>query len=206
MPCSFFVRSRRRVSTRAALELRRSSRVSVRPHPSFRMEGRLERVRTGLGSGTSREDRRRGAQLGTGSAAGRGTGTDEAAGGVGSSGAFNERDKQADKNAELSHLLFSTFGLDHFPRYLSRWSLDEVESLETQLTGQLELVRQQKAAMLAAAADNAPYRREFVREDGLDLDSVLAPECAQIIRRGGIAKNRAAFLRLREWQSRATLA
>ena len=81
---------------------------------------------------------------------------------------------------------------------VSRWSLDEVESLETQLTAQLELVRQQKAAMLAAAAENAPYRRAFVREDGLDLDSVLAPECAQIIRRGGIAKNRAAFLRLRE--------
>jgi hypothetical protein len=150
------------------------------------MEGRrLERVHTGLVSG----------QLST-------SGATDAPARAGSSGAFNEKDKQADKNAELSHLLFSTFGLDHFPRYLSRWSLAEVESLETQLTGQLELVRRQKAAMVAAATDNARYRRQFVneREDGLDFDSVLAPECAQIIRRGGIMRNRTAFLRLREWQ------
>ena len=49
------------------------------------------------------------------------------------SGAFNERLKQEEKNATLSHSLFSTFGLDHFPRYLSRWPLEEVEALESQL-------------------------------------------------------------------------
>lgn len=49
------------------------------------------------------------------------------------SGAFNEKLKQEEKNAALSHNLFSTFGLDHFPRYLGRWPLEDVEALEAQL-------------------------------------------------------------------------
>ena len=157
------------------------------------METRLERVRSGLATGT-----RDAHELGQAGGVVAPSAT-SAAPRESESGAFNEKGKRAQNNAALSHLLFSTFGLDHFPRYLSRWSLDEVTSLEAQLTRQLELVREQKAAMVAAAAKHAPYRREFVHEDRLDLDSVLAPEFAQIVRRGGIVKNRAAFLRLREW-------
>eukprot|EP01043_Picozoa_sp_COSAG02_P074290 COSAG02_NODE_14810_length_1234_cov_1.089868_1_plen_148_part_00 len=147
------------------------------------METRLESVRAGLGGGTPTRVR-------TARSAGTSASVED--------GAFNEKQKQTEKNAALSHLLFSSFGLDHFPRYLSRWSLDEVDALEAQLVAQLELVRQQKAAMLTTAADCAPYERKFIHECSLDLDSVLAPEFAQIIRRGGIAKNPAAFLRLRE--------
>lgn len=150
------------------------------------MESRLGTVCTGLASGS----RQSSASVST------------VAGGASvtwsESGAFNEKEKQAEKNAALSHMLFSTFGLDHFPRYLSRWSLDEVEALEEQMAEQLEAVRRQRAAMLEAAAIDAAYTREFVYEDELDLDSVLAPEFARIIRRGGIAKNPGAFLQLRE--------
>ena len=161
------------------------------------MENRLERVHTGLASGT--RVRTHDEPSGQGhSAVKSGAAVAGASATQPDSGAFNEKDKRAEKNAALSHLLFSTFGLDHFPRYLSRWSLDEVNALEAQLEGQLELVRQQKAAMLAAASISAPYTRTFVCEDRLDLDSVLAPEIAQIVRRGGISKNRSAFLRLRE--------
>ena len=155
------------------------------------MESRLERVHSGLvGGGSATGSSSPG--LGAASSAAAAATVEQG------SGAFNEKAKQAEKNAALSHLLFSTFGLDHFPRYLSRWSLEEVDALEAQLATQLELVRQQKAAMVASAADNVPYQRRFIHEEGLDLDSVLAPEFAAIVRRGGIAKNRAAFLRLLE--------
>lgn len=160
------------------------------------MEPRLERVRTGLASGALHAPAQ---AASTPSGAAEGVAARSSVNGD-ASGAFNEKDRHVDKNSVLSQLLFSTFGLDHFPRYLSRWSLDEVDSLEAQLTAQLELVRQQKAAMLAAATDHAAYRREFVLENAL-VDSVLAPEFAEIIRRGGVAKNPAAFLRLREWMS-----
>ena len=58
-------------------------------------------------------------------------------------GRFNETPLRSkpERAAALSRLLFASFGLDRFPRYLSRWDLEDVDALEAALESQLELVR-----------------------------------------------------------------
>ena len=132
----------------------RLARCADRPLRQTLMETRLERVRSSLATGTKGERGQAGAVAAASASSAAPRGNESKS----ESGTFNEKERRAEKNAALSHLLFSSFGLDHFPRYLSRWSLDEVTSLEAQLAEQLELVRQQKAEMLAAAAEHALYR------------------------------------------------
>lgn len=50
--------------------------------------------------------------------------------------------------ADLAFLLHSLFGLDHYPNYLHRWSVEEINKLETALEAQLSTVRAQKAALI----------------------------------------------------------
>ena len=60
-------------------------------------------------------------------------------------GAINEKQKDARDNPLLSRQLHAAFGLDHYPNYLLKWQLSDIEQLEGELEAMLAKVRQQKA-------------------------------------------------------------
>jgi hypothetical protein len=65
--------------------------------------------------------------------------------GMGTSGAINEkRVVGARKATSLAPLLHASFGLDHYPNYLQRWNMHDIDKLEQQLEDQLASVRAQK--------------------------------------------------------------
>ena len=57
------------------------------------------------------------------------------------------KESQFDPIAHKSHLLHALEGLDRYPNYLSRWSLEDTETLEEALQERLNLVREQKQAI-----------------------------------------------------------
>jgi hypothetical protein len=59
----------------------------------------------------------------------------------------DHKESQFDPLAHKSHLFHALEGLDRYPNYLSRWSLEDTETLEQALQEQLNLVREQKQAM-----------------------------------------------------------
>ena len=100
-------------------------------------DGRLAHVRAQLGSAGDN-----GGGAGGGGAPGSSVGT-AVVGALAADGRFNETPDRSkpERAADLSRLLFASFGLDRFPRYLSRWSIEDVDALEVKLEAQLELVR-----------------------------------------------------------------
>ena len=48
---------------------------------------------------------------------------------------------------DLSQLMHGSFGLDHYPNYLLRWNLDEIENLESIIQSQLERIKYQKSKL-----------------------------------------------------------
>eukprot|EP00906_Rhabdomonas_costata_P005396 RCo008085 len=61
--------------------------------------------------------------------------------------AINEKSRSGGACESLAALLHATFGLDHYPNYLHRWAVSEIEDLEQQLESQLSKVREQKAQL-----------------------------------------------------------
>jgi hypothetical protein len=60
----------------------------------------------------------------------------------------NIKESQFDPMAHKSHLFHALEGLDRYPNYLSRWSLEDTETLEQALQERLNLVRDQKQAVV----------------------------------------------------------
>ena len=48
---------------------------------------------------------------------------------------------------QLSNMLHSTFGMDHYPNYLFRWNLTDLSALENQIKSQLKQVQSAKQRM-----------------------------------------------------------
>ena len=89
---------------------------------------------------------------------------------------INEKGLSKKRNPLLAQLLHASFGLDHYPNYLHRWNLNDIESLEQTLEDQLEEVRAQKRAALARNSiferiASVPCPLEMV-----PLDQMLSPE------------------------------
>eukprot|EP01084_Bolivina_argentea_P067689 123225_1 len=58
---------------------------------------------------------------------------------------INEKEHtQSSAPLELSNILHSTFGIDHYPNYLYRWNLNNITQLETQLLSQLKHIQSRK--------------------------------------------------------------
>eukprot|EP00301_Raphidiophrys_heterophryoidea_P007560 c12911_g1_i5.p1 GENE.c12911_g1_i5~~c12911_g1_i5.p1 ORF type:complete len:331 (-),score=68.29 c12911_g1_i5:70-1062(-) len=49
----------------------------------------------------------------------------------------------------LAKILHAIFGIDHYPRYLLKWRVEDIDQLETQLESVLAKVRQEKNILLA---------------------------------------------------------
>ena len=64
-----------------------------------------------------------------------------------------------------SHLLHAIEGLDRYPNYLSRWSLEDMDSLETALEEQLEQVKQQRKAVVERREGIRQLVKDFVETD-----------------------------------------
>eukprot|EP00485_Elphidium_margaritaceum_P002433 CAMPEP_0202691608 /NCGR_PEP_ID=MMETSP1385-20130828/6278_1 /ASSEMBLY_ACC=CAM_ASM_000861 /TAXON_ID=933848 /ORGANISM="Elphidium margaritaceum" /LENGTH=90 /DNA_ID=CAMNT_0049347041 /DNA_START=27 /DNA_END=295 /DNA_ORIENTATION=+ len=47
----------------------------------------------------------------------------------------------------VSNTLHATFGIDHYPNYLYRWNMHDINNLEEQLTAQLKHVQNKKQEM-----------------------------------------------------------
>eukprot|EP00960_Hanusia_phi_P067714 766684-Hanusia_phi.AAC.1 len=75
-------------------------------------------------------------------------------------GAINEKTCTGGRASEASLLMHATFGLDHYPNYLQRWRMSDVEALEEQLRAQLDKVGQEKEKLRQklAASSSFPCR------------------------------------------------
>jgi hypothetical protein len=59
----------------------------------------------------------------------------------------DHKESQFNPMAHKSHLFHTLEGLDRYPNYLSRWNLEDTETLEQALQERLNLVREQKQAI-----------------------------------------------------------
>ena len=48
-------------------------------------------------------------------------------------GAINEKDTHGACNEDLAFHLHGIFGLDHYPNYLLKWKMEDINELETRL-------------------------------------------------------------------------
>lgn len=93
----------------------------------------------------------------------------------------NEKVLHSEPAAPLSHLLHSAFGLDHYPDYLSRWKISEIENLESTLEAKLCQVREQKKAWIERAQVMKPVCAHAELLSKLPLSRILAPEICQAL-------------------------
>ena len=100
-------------------------------------------------------------------------------------------------NPELSRLLFTQFGLDQFPDFLSRWHTSDILALEQTLAGQLAAVQSKRRAIQETRQLLQRYRPRFITRTEWSTAECLAPVLARVVQLpGGIRRNPAAFLRL----------
>jgi len=84
-----------------------------------------------------------------------------------------------DATQHLSHHLHALVGLDRYPNYLSRWSLQDIHSLEKSMLKQLQKVKDQKHSIeqqrqfLTELIDDVLEHDKNSEEDYLDLQSLL---------------------------------
>ena len=76
----------------------------------------------------------------------------------------------------LPHALHALAGLDRYPNYLSRWSVDEIDRLEVSLERQLQEVRRQKQS-IRERQDGIDVLLKRVMKEDVDgtLTKILAP-------------------------------
>jgi len=60
---------------------------------------------------------------------------------------ITKRPSNYDPSNVVSHMLHTFAGLDRYPNYLSRWSMDDIDTLEDSLEEKLREVRQQKKSI-----------------------------------------------------------
>ena len=63
----------------------------------------------------------------------------------------------------MGHLLHSIFGLDHYPDYLKRWTIEDIETLEDRLEDLQKKVREQKAKLALRARFMETYQPSLVK-------------------------------------------
>ena len=65
-------------------------------------------------------------------------------GSEGGCGAINEKVCVGARASDAAMVMHATFGLDHYPNYLQRWQMSDVEELEMKLRAQLHKVEEEK--------------------------------------------------------------
>ena len=78
-------------------------------------------------------------------------------------------------STKRAHLLHALEGMDRYPNYLSRWSLDDVGQLEDALQQQLDRVRQQKLLIEERRRDIEKLVEVLVEQDGGRWKHLLTP-------------------------------
>ena len=79
----------------------------------------------------------------------------------------------------LGRLLHALWGLDHYPRYLERWSDGEIADLERELEATLAKVRAQRADRATAARDSA--KPTLFLKNQLRVRDVVRPAVARAL-------------------------
>jgi hypothetical protein len=80
-----------------------------------------------------------------------------------------------DPSTHRAHLFHTLEGMDRYPNYLSRWSLDDMSQLEDALQQQLDRVRQQKLLIQERRRDIEKLVEVLVQQDGGRWDHLLTP-------------------------------
>jgi hypothetical protein len=80
-----------------------------------------------------------------------------------------------DPSTQRAHLLHALEGMDRYPNYLSRWSLDDMSQLEDALQQQLDRVRQQKLLIQERRRDIEKLVEVLVQQDGGRWKNLLTP-------------------------------
>eukprot|EP01006_Ploeotia_vitrea_P025227 TRINITY_DN58082_c0_g1_i1.p1 TRINITY_DN58082_c0_g1~~TRINITY_DN58082_c0_g1_i1.p1 ORF type:complete len:360 (+),score=44.13 TRINITY_DN58082_c0_g1_i1:105-1184(+) len=70
---------------------------------------------------------------------------------------INEKTQKHASAPNLAAIMHASFGLDHYPNYLQRWSEPEIDELEKRLEEQLALVRKQKQQVAQRNQETAKF-------------------------------------------------
>lgn len=98
--------------------------------------------------------------------------------------AINEKPLQESPPAELSFLLQSLFGLDHYPNYLHKWTVNDIEHLETLLQTQVSTcdLQQQQVNELVIGCIN------FFDGNGFEQIDKVKEEKSKVVQRNEVMK------------------
>lgn len=80
-----------------------------------------------------------------------------------------------DPATQRAYLLHALEGMDRYPNYLSRWSLDDMDQLEDALQKQVERVRQQKQSIQERRRDIEKLVEVLVQQDVDRWASLITP-------------------------------
>lgn len=86
-----------------------------------------------------------------------------------------ERESAYNPSRNRSHLFHAIEGLHRYPNYLSRWSLEDTESLEQALQDRLEAVRRQKETVVRQREDTHRILESFLCDQPEWQEFVRAP-------------------------------
>jgi hypothetical protein len=113
------------------------------------------------------------------------------------SGKINEKAIRNVSNQDgLGGLLHAIFGLDHYPDYLKRWNLKEVDSFEEKLEEVLRKVREQKAKLILRQQLMKNYQPQLQKPQM--IEEIFDPRFAKFISAGRLQAGRASELLVNE--------